>query len=136
MCVRHTGFSFSVLLLCLQFFFCELSDRNLLYKGFPIILNSHINSHLVLKIFYHFSFLKILFLWQLPLPPYIMEKVSFMCLVFAGRGLPFWISFHVSLESQLLFGLNKNCNFVDYWSFFYCFVFQYSFMAFSIQSGT
>ena len=37
--------------------------------------------------------------------------------VFAERGLPLWISFHVSLEPQLLFGLNKNYNFVDYWSF-------------------
>ena len=74
MCVRHTGFSFSVLLLCLQFFFCELSDRNLLYKGFPIILNSQINSHMVLNFYFFFTilaFLKIQFLWQLPLPPHI-----------------------------------------------------------------
>ena len=83
MCVRHTGFSFSVLLLCLQFFFCELSDRNLLYKGFPIILNSQINSRMVLNFFFFFTilaFLKIQFLWQLPLPPHIMAEVSFMCL--------------------------------------------------------
>lgn len=120
MCVRHTGFSFSVLLLCLQFFFCELSDRNLLYKGFPIILNSQINSHMVLNFFffYHFSFFKNTIFMAVTSSSSYYGRGIIHVPVFAERGLPLWISFHVSLEPQLLFGLNKNYNFVDYWSFF------------------
>ena len=80
MCVRNTGFSFSVLLLCLQFFFCELSDRNLLYKGFPIILNSQINSHMVLNFFYHFSFFKNTIFMAVTSSSLYYGKVSFMFL--------------------------------------------------------
>lgn len=67
---------------------------------------------------------------------FAQQKVqSFAHPSFPERGQSLWIPFHlVALGSQLLFKFKESCDLIDYWTFSYCSVLQYSFSAFCILS--